>query len=96
MRERTPKTGLVAAALAAVGICCGLPLLATLGALGLLAGLSTTSWVLVVLGAVAAVVGGWSFFGRRRRESDESSARQRGSAHQQAGTCVKPVVPKEN
>lgn len=65
MRESTPGIGWAAAA-AALGICCGIPVLATLGALGFLAGLSMTSWTLVVLGAVAAVAGGWSFFGRTK------------------------------
>jgi len=97
MRERTPGTGLLAAGAAVLGICCGLPLLATLGALGFLAGLSMTSWVLVVLGAVAAVIGGWTFSGRRRRTAADPSACQRGSVHQQvAGTCEKPVIPKEH
>ncbi|MBA2443988.1 MAG: hypothetical protein H0V49_01485 [Nocardioidaceae bacterium] len=82
MRERNPGTGLVAPAAAALGICCGIPLLATLGALGFLAGLSMTSWMLVVLGAVAAVVGGWGVFGRGRRAGVDSSTCQPGSTHQ--------------
>lgn len=65
MRERTPGIGLAAAA-AALGICCAIPMLATLGALGFLAGLSMTSRTLVVLGAVTAVAGGWSFLGRTK------------------------------
>lgn len=64
MREGTPGIGWAAAA--ALGICCGIPVLATLGALGFLAGLSMTSWTLVVLGAVVAVAGGWSFLGRTK------------------------------
>lgn len=39
MGERTAGARLLAAAAAAVGICCGLPVLATLGALEFLAGL---------------------------------------------------------
>lgn len=97
MAERTPGTGLLAAAAATVGICCGLPVLATLGALGFLAGLSVTSWALVVLGAVAAVIGGWSFFGRRRRAGVESTAPQQGSRrHRIVGTSEKPTLPKEH
>ena len=97
MRERTPGTGLVAAAPAALGICCGIPLLATLGALGFLAGLSMTSWMLVVLGAVAAAVGGWGVAGRGRRAGVDSSACQPRSTHQRvAGTSEKPILPKEH
>ena len=76
MGERTAGAGLLAAAAAAVGICCGLPVLATLGALGFLAVLSTTSWLLIGLGAVGIVTGGWTFLGRSRRSGVESPGRQ--------------------
>ena len=98
MRERTPGIGLVAAAAAALGICCGIPVLAAVGALGFLAGLSMTSWMLVVLGAVAAVVGGWRAFGRRRRAGVDSSACQPGRTHQPitGSTSERPILPTEH
>lgn len=56
MGDRVPGLGL-AALFGAVGICCGLPVLATLGLLGFLAGVSLASWTLVGLGVVLAVLG---------------------------------------
>ncbi len=88
MRERTPGTGLLAAAAAVFGVCCGLPVLATVGALGFLAGVSTTSWVLIVLGVVATVIGGWTFLGRGRLAGVESPRCQPGASEG-------PTLPKE-
>ena len=97
MRERTSGTGLLAAAAAVFGVCCGLPVLATLGALGLLAGLSTTSRVLIGLGAVATVIGGWTYLGRRRRFGVESPGRRpEGSPRRVAGASEEPTLPKEH
>jgi len=82
----------------ALGICCGIPVLATLGALGFLAGLSMTSWMLVVLGAVAAVVGGWRAFrtgassGRRFLRLSAGQYPQRVAET----TSEKPILPKEH
>lgn len=73
---------MVAAAAAGLGICCGLPLLASLGVLGLVAGLSTSTWILIVLGAVTALFGGWRVLGRERRTCLEPSACRPGGAHQ--------------
>ncbi|WP_041546441.1 MULTISPECIES: hypothetical protein [unclassified Nocardioides] len=67
MGERGSGVGVVATAAAGLGLCCGLPLLASLGALGLLAGLSTGTWILVAVGATIAGFGGWRVVGRRRR-----------------------------
>lgn len=93
MRERALGTGLLAATL---GICCGLPVLATLGALGFLTGLSTTNWVLIGLGAVATVIGGWTVLGRRRRSGVESPGRQAERSHWRvAGASEEPTLPKE-
>lgn len=95
MREPTPGTGLLATAAAIFGVCCGLPVLATLGVLGFLAGLSTTSWVLIVLGVVATGFGGWTFLGRRRRPGVQFPRRQPGSRERVAGTSEEPTLPKE-
>ena len=90
---REPGTGLLAAAAAIFGVCCGLPVLATLGALGFLAGLSTTSWVLIVLGVVATGLGGWTFLGRRRRPGVEFTRPQPGCSRERvAGTSEEPTV----
>lgn len=73
MRDRAQGIGLVAGAL---GICCAIPVLATLGLLGFLAGLSLASWALIGLSAAAAALGGWQLFRRARRsEADSSVAR---------------------
>jgi hypothetical protein len=56
MADHTPRVGL-AALVGAVGICCGLPVLATLGVLGFVTGVSMASWTLVVFGVVMAVLG---------------------------------------
>lgn len=97
MGERTAGAGLLAAAAAAVGICCGLPVLATLGALGFLAGLSTTSWALITLGVVATVLGGWTFLGRRRRPCVESAGRKPvGGPERVAGASEEHTHPKEH
>ena len=94
---REPGTGLLAAAAAIFGVCCGLPVLATLGAFGFLAGLSTTNWVLIVLGVVATGLGGWTFLGRRGRPGVELPRRQpRRSREQVAGMSEEPTFPKEH
>ena len=96
MRERTPGTGLLAAAAAIFGVCCGFPVLATLGAMGFLAGLSTTSRVLIVLGAVATVIGGWTVLGRRRRGGAESPHNQpEGNPRRVTRASEEATLPKE-
>ncbi len=58
MGERAPGLGWVALA-GGLGLCCGLPLLGTLGLLGFVAGPSSASWTLIGLGAAAVVLGAW-------------------------------------
>jgi hypothetical protein len=50
----------------AVGICCGLPVLLSLGVLGAVAGMSLQSWALIGVGLVLVVLG-WVTRVRRRR-----------------------------
>ncbi len=61
MRERgttvTPFAA-VAAAGGVLGVCCGLPVLFSLGVAGAVAGLSVSSWALIGVGLVLAVLGG--------------------------------------
>ncbi len=60
MRERgttvTPFAA-VAAAGGVLGVCCGLPVLFSLGVAGAVAGLSVSSWALIGLGLALAVLG---------------------------------------
>ena len=48
-----------------LGVCCGIPVLASLGVLVAIADLSTQSWVLVAIGVTAAVIGSWRWWHRR-------------------------------
>ena len=58
--------GPVAAVVGAAGICCGLPVLLSLGVLGAVAGMSVQSWALIGVGLVLVVLG-WVTRVRRRR-----------------------------
>jgi len=68
MRERAGFFAPVAALAAMLGLCCGLPLLLSLGVLGAAAGVSVQSWALLAAGLVVAVVG-WATRSRRRAGS---------------------------
>ena len=70
MRDRVGAVGPVAAVVGAVGICCGLPLLMSLGALGAVAGMSLQSCALIGVGVVLVVLG-WV---KRVRRPDMSRA----------------------
>jgi hypothetical protein len=47
----------LAAGAGALGVCCGLPLLASLGVSGMVAGLGGGSWIAVTAASSAAVIG---------------------------------------
>lgn len=66
MRDRMGTVGPVVAVVGAVGICCGLPVLLSLGVLGAVAGMSLQSWALIGVGVVLVVLG-WVTRVRRRR-----------------------------
>ena len=51
------------------GLCCGLPVLLSLGVLGAVAGLSMQSWALVTLG-IGLVALGWARRARHRQGTD--------------------------
>jgi len=72
MRKRISIVGVTGVA-AVLGLCCGIPVLLSLGVLGAVAGVSWGSWVLIALGAAAAVVG-------VRRRVRRNAARQPGPA----------------
>jgi hypothetical protein len=66
MRDRVPTIGPIAAMAGAIGLCCGLPVLLSLGIAGAIAGWSLQSWVLIGLGLVLAGAG-WARWVRGRR-----------------------------
>jgi uncharacterized membrane protein YidH (DUF202 family) len=66
MRDRIATIGPIAAVAGVLGICCGLPVLLSIGVVGAIAGWSLQSWVLIGLGLVVAAVG-WVRWARSRR-----------------------------
>jgi len=72
MRERVAAVGVTGAVVGAFGLCCGLPVLFSLGVLGAVAGISLGSWVLIALGLAAVIYGVWR---RRHRRPDQCPAR---------------------
>lgn len=77
MRERIATIGPIAAVAGAFGLCCGLPLLLSMGVVGAVAGWSLQSWALIGVGLALASVG-WARWAIRRR-------------HDQ--TCHRPIPP---
>ncbi len=66
MRERIATIAPIAAVAGALGLCCGLPVLLSLGVVGAIAGWSMQSWALIGLGLALAAVG-WARLVRGRR-----------------------------
>lgn len=58
----------VAAGAVAFGLCCGLPVLASFGAAGVIAGLGVGSWLAAAVASVVATIG--VFRWRHQRECD--------------------------
>ena len=71
MRERGSSISPIAAVAGVLGLCCGLPVLLSLGVLGAVAGLSMQSWALIGLGLGLAAFG-WARRANRRRSADPS------------------------
>ena len=67
MREQMVTLGPIAAVAGVLGVCCGLPLLLSIGVVGAIAGWSLQSWALIGLGIVMAGAGGTRFVRARRR-----------------------------
>lgn len=65
MRDRIAVFGATGTLLGALGLCCGLPLLLSVGFLGALAGISLGSWVLISLGLAAVAFAVWRRHQRR-------------------------------
>ena len=55
--EPPSRAGFLGLLAVGLGVCCGLPLLISIGLLGALAGLSIGAWVLVAAGLALVVVG---------------------------------------
>jgi len=68
VRDRVAALAPFAAVGSALGLCCGLPVLFSLGVLGSVAGLSVSSWALIGLGLVLAALG-WAWWVRRRQRT---------------------------
>lgn len=62
----------VAAAGGVLGVCCGLPVLFSLGVAGAVAGVSVSSWAPIGLGLVLAVLGGARWVRARRHTTPAS------------------------
>lgn len=56
MRDRAGTIAPFAAVAGVLGLCCGVPVLLSLGVLGAIAGLSVQSWVLIGAGLILATV----------------------------------------
>ena len=67
MRDRLGAVGATGAVLGVFGLCCGLPVLVSLGLLGALAGISLGSWVLIALALATLLFGLWRRHERRYR-----------------------------
>ena len=68
--QKTSAVAPLAAVAAMFGVCCGLPLLASVGVLGAVAGVGLGSWLVVALGAVVIAIG----VARWRRTGDSCPA----------------------
>ena len=67
MRDRIATIGPFAAVAAVLGVCCGVPVLLSVGVVGAIAGWSLQSWALIGLGLVLAALG-WARMVRGRRD----------------------------
>lgn len=72
MRERAATYLPIAGLLGAFGVCCGLPLLLSLGLLGGIAGVSLKNWALVGVGVMVAGVALIRLVRRRVRRVTDS------------------------
>ena len=82
MRDRIVTIGPIAAVAGVLGLCCGLPVLLSIGVVGTIAGWSLQSWALIGLGLAVAAVG-WTRWARSRR-SDHTSHDPLPAVHENA------------
>ena len=69
MRDRIVTLGPIAAVAGVLGLCCGLPVLLSIGAVGTVVGWSLQSWALIGVGLAVAAIG-WARWARSRRDND--------------------------
>lgn len=69
MRDRIVTLGPIAAVAGVLGLCCGLPVLLSIGAVGTVVGWSLQSWALIGVGLAVAAIG-WARWARNRRDND--------------------------
>ena len=74
MTDRSSPASLAGLLAVGLGVCCGIPVLASLGVLGAIAGSSTRSWFLVAIGVTAVAIESWRWWHRRapRRQSNDT------------------------
>ena len=77
MGDRIATIAPIAALAGALGLCCGLPILLSLGIVGAIAGVSLQSWALIGFGLVLATLG-WARMVQGGRH--EKSRKQPGAA----------------
>lgn len=77
MRDRITTIGPIAAVAGAFGLCCGLPVVLSMGIVGAIAGWSLQSWSLIGLGLALAAIG-WARMARNRR--NDQTCHRPGSA----------------
>lgn len=65
MRDRVAVVAATGALLGALGLCCGLPVLLSVGFFSAMAGISLGSWVLISLGLAAVAFALWRRHDRR-------------------------------
>lgn len=76
--------GTVAAGAAAMGLCCGIPLLASLGVAGLAAGIGFGSWLLIGGALIVATVA----FVRRHRRPQACATPSSNANRSRSNCCV--------
>lgn len=76
--------GAIAAGAAAMGLCCGVPLLASLGVVGLVAGIGLGSWLLIGVALIVVTAA----FARRRRHHQTGSTPSNDAATAQSTCCT--------
>jgi threonine/homoserine/homoserine lactone efflux protein len=89
MRDRISIVGATGALLGALGLCCGLPVLLSLGFLGAFAGLSLGSWVLLALGLATVAFAVWRRHQRRHR-SPRPAQQEKRDRDEHEDTGVQP------
>jgi hypothetical protein len=65
MPEGKPRIGLFGIFAGGMAICCGIPLLLSIGLLGAAGGIGVGSWFLIATGCVLVVAGAWRWLRRR-------------------------------